>query len=107
MTTSLGGAGTYYWKLDLSNGGAGATPTPGVVQVSPGQSAGNPNTGSSVPAAGVAWDELIMDGVSANSTAGSTNAFTVQAVAFTSNNTQTSSGGSAISASNNTMPASS
>lgn len=107
MTTSLGGAGTYYWKLDLSNGGAGATPTAGAVQVSPGQSANNPNTSNSVPAAGAAWDELIMDSLSTDSTASGTNAFTIQAVAFTSNITQTSFGGSAIPVSNNTMPANS
>lgn len=109
MTTYLGGQGTYYWKLDLSNGGAGQTNQPGYAQVSPGLTGSNPNTGNPVPAAGAAWDQLIMDGVSVNSTASGTNAFTVEAVYITSGNTQTSSGGSAITLTNNntTMPATS
>lgn len=107
MTTYFGGQGTYYWKLDLSNGGAGQTTQPGTAQVSPGLTSANPNTGNPVPAAGQAWDQLIMDGVSVNSTASGSNAFTVEAVAFSSGNTQTSSGGSSITLTNNntTMPA--
>ena len=105
MTTSLGGAGTYYWKLDLSNGGAGITSTPGAATVSPGL--------GGAPAAGSFWDELILDGVTVNSTigataSGTTNAFTVEAVGFSSGTTQTSNGGSSITlTNNNTMPAAS
>lgn len=83
-TTSFGAGGTYYWKLDLTNAAAGATTTPGVATVSPGSTSG-------APAAGFAWDELILDGLTVNSTIGAstssgtaTNAFTIQATDFSS-----------------------
>jgi autotransporter-associated beta strand protein len=101
MTTTLGGAGTYYWKLDLTNGGAGIATTPGTAAVSPG-------LGGAI-AAGAGWDELIMDTVGVNSTvgttaSGSTNAFTIQATSFTSN---LANGGSPIPITGGTMPATS
>lgn len=103
MTTTLGGAGTYYWKLDLTNGGAGATTTPGTATVSPG-------LGGAI-AAGAGWDQLIIDALALNSTvgttaSGSTNAFTVQGSFITSGAPQ--NGGSAISLTGGTtMPATS
>jgi fibronectin-binding autotransporter adhesin len=101
MTTTLGGAGTYYWKLDLTNGGAGATTTPGTATVSPG-------LGGAINA-GAGWDQLIIDGLALNSTvgttaSGSTNAFTVQATSFSSN---VPNGGSSIPITGGTMPATS
>ena len=96
MTTTLGGAGTYYWKLDLSNASAGATTTPGTATVSPGLTAG-------APAAGTAWDEVLLDTLSVNSTisastsTGTSNAFTIQATDFSSNGTNSFSNGSSYS----------
>lgn len=98
-TTSLGGAGTYYWKLDLTNGGAGATSTPGTATVSPGLTSG-------APGAGAAWDQLILDNVSVNNTFGTTssgtsNAFTIEATSFSSGTTV--SGGSPVATNGATM----
>jgi hypothetical protein len=81
--TTFGAGGTYYWKLDLTNGGAGGTATPGTATVIPGASGG-------APAAGAAWDQLNLDiltvgsTVGANVGTGTTNAFTIQAVSFSS-----------------------
>lgn len=103
-TTTLGASGVYLWKLDLANGGAGATATPGMATVSPGASSG-------APAAGAFWDELILDGVTVNSTigasttSGTSNAFTVEAFGF-QGATNSGAGGSAIPITGNTMPSS-
>ena len=93
--TTLGAGGTYYWKLDLTNAASGATTTPGAATVSPGLTAG-------APAPGVAWDELLLDSLSVNRTIGastttgtSANAFTIQAVDFSSQ-----AGNSSFSSSN-------
>jgi MYXO-CTERM domain-containing protein len=87
--TNLGAGGTYDWKLDLSNASAGATPTPGTATVSPGLTSG-------APAAGAAWDELILDNLTVNSTIGasttsgtSTNAFTIEGTDFSSSGANT------------------
>lgn len=82
-TTTFGAGGTYYWKLDLSNAGAGGTSAPGTATVIPGASGG-------APAAGTAWDQLNLDTLSLSSTigastlSGTSNAFTIQAVSFSS-----------------------
>jgi hypothetical protein len=69
----------YYWKLDMTNGGSGATATPGYASNSPAATAS-----SSVPAVGTAWDNLILDNLANSGTASGSSAFTVQGVGFVS-----------------------
>lgn len=86
-TTTFGAGGVYYWKLDLTTGGAGAASGPGVA------------ASASAPYIGMAWDNLAIDNLAVTST--SSNAFTIQAVSFNS----TISGGTQIPVSGGTMPA--
>lgn len=66
MTTTFGSGGTYYWKLNTSTGGAGATGTPG----SPTANGANVN--------GAAWDAVVLDTLAVSATP--SNPFTIQAV---------------------------
>jgi len=66
MPTTLGAGGGYYWKVNLSTGGTGATSTPG--------------TATTSDLTGTNWDALVLDTVAVTATPGSP--FTVQAVGF-------------------------
>lgn len=97
-TTTFGAGGTYYWKLDLTNGGVATTNQPGTAQVSPGTTAG-------APAPGAFWDQMNLDTLAVSSTigastsTGTTNAFTIEGVGF---NGTAATGGSPVIASGTT-----
>lgn len=64
MTTTLGSNGTYYWKLNLSTGGTGATATPG--------------TATTIDLSGAKWDAVVLDTAAVTATPGSP--FVIQGV---------------------------
>jgi autotransporter-associated beta strand protein len=66
MATNLGSGGTYYWKLNLSSGGSGATSSPG--------------TATTSDLSGTNWDALVLDTAAVTATPGSP--FMVQAAGY-------------------------
>lgn len=66
MAANLGSGGTYFWKLNLSTGGSGATSTPGAALTS--------------DLSGAKWDALVLDTAIVSATPGSP--FVVQALGY-------------------------
>lgn len=75
MTTNFASGGNYYWKLDMSTGGTGATSTPGKTTAA----------GASVN--GASWDALVVDTIAVSATP--TSPFTIDVANFTSGNSGT------------------